>query len=221
MTTIREITVKCAVCEAESRQTVVTSTNTFGAPDLDLRPPEMQRSTMRHWVQECPSCGYVAGDLSQAPAGASAVVASDAYAQRAQTALGGDLARRFACSAFILTELGARRASGESSLCAAWAADDAGAEGPARSYRAEAAAALRAALADPASGLNESDRLTLRVRLIDILRRARLWDAAKAAAVEALASAEDQTIRSVAAFGHELAEQEDDRCVTVAEATAA
>lgn len=37
---------KCAVCGKESEQITLASTNTFGSPDLDLRPPEMKRSTM-------------------------------------------------------------------------------------------------------------------------------------------------------------------------------
>ena len=36
-----------AVCSHKSEQTVITSNNTHGSPDLDLCSPEMQRSTMR------------------------------------------------------------------------------------------------------------------------------------------------------------------------------
>ena len=43
-TTLGRIDVTCTVCSAKSEQTVIGSTNAFGAPDLDLRPPEMQRS---------------------------------------------------------------------------------------------------------------------------------------------------------------------------------
>ena len=61
MTTLDEAKKKCAVCGKISAHFEVTSTNTFGAPDLDTRPPEMMRSTMDMWVQECPSCGYLSG----------------------------------------------------------------------------------------------------------------------------------------------------------------
>ncbi|MBQ9901744.1 MAG: DUF2225 domain-containing protein [Clostridia bacterium] len=64
MTTFRPKTQKCYICGKESRHRVLTSTNSFGSPDLDLRPPEMQRSTMPYWVTVCPSCGYAARDLS-------------------------------------------------------------------------------------------------------------------------------------------------------------
>ena len=54
---------KCWVCGKPSPQPVLLSTNSMGYPDLDLRPPEMQRSTMNTWIHECPHCGYVASDL--------------------------------------------------------------------------------------------------------------------------------------------------------------
>ncbi len=63
MTMINEIDEKCAVCGKPSPQPVLLSTNSMGYPDLDLRPPEMQRSTMNTWIHECPHCGYVASDL--------------------------------------------------------------------------------------------------------------------------------------------------------------
>ena len=64
MTLIKDIETECSVCGETSEQPALLSTNSFGYPDLDLRPPEMQRSTMDVWIQECPHCGYVAGDLS-------------------------------------------------------------------------------------------------------------------------------------------------------------
>ena len=64
MTQIHEIEEECSVCGENSEQLVLISTNSWGYPDLDLRPPEMQRSTMNVWIQECPHCGYVAGKLT-------------------------------------------------------------------------------------------------------------------------------------------------------------
>ena len=43
----------------------MTSTSTWGYPDLDLRPAEMKRSSMFAWLQECPHCGFVARDIEQ------------------------------------------------------------------------------------------------------------------------------------------------------------
>ena len=60
---IRDLDQICSVCGKPSPQPVLLSTNSMGYPDLDLRPPEMQRSTMNTWIHECPHCGYVASDL--------------------------------------------------------------------------------------------------------------------------------------------------------------
>lgn len=58
---------KCAVCGSEHKFLELASTNQFGAPDLDFRPPEMARSTIGEWVHECPTCGYVAPSISDDP----------------------------------------------------------------------------------------------------------------------------------------------------------
>lgn len=65
MTIIDQFDFKCSVCGKSSPQPALLSTNTGGYPDLDLRPPEMQRSTMNTWVMECPHCGYVADRLDE------------------------------------------------------------------------------------------------------------------------------------------------------------
>ena len=67
MSTFLQITQICAVCKHKSSATIVASTNAFGAPDLDMRPPEMRRSTMHFWVSTCPKCGYTASDIEKLP----------------------------------------------------------------------------------------------------------------------------------------------------------
>lgn len=64
MSTFFEETKSCVICNKSSEQMQIGSTNSFGPCDLDLRPPEMQRSTMRHWIEVCPHCGYVASNIS-------------------------------------------------------------------------------------------------------------------------------------------------------------
>ena len=51
MTLIRNVELKCAVCGKNSQQKWLSSTNIQGFPDLDMRPPEMKRSTIDTWVQ--------------------------------------------------------------------------------------------------------------------------------------------------------------------------
>ena len=59
MSTFMRNRTKCCKCGSECNVTVLSSTNAMGSPDLDLRPPEMQRSTMHLWLQNCPNCDYV------------------------------------------------------------------------------------------------------------------------------------------------------------------
>lgn len=60
-----QIEMECSVCGKTSEQWVLGSSNTLGYPDLDTRPPEMYRSTMKNWILECPHCGYVAKNLKE------------------------------------------------------------------------------------------------------------------------------------------------------------
>ena len=79
MTTIYPEEVVCFLCGASSRQYMVGSSNTMGAPDLDTRPAEMMRSTIEYQIQSCPDCGYSAPDLGAGPHAASDVVRSEPY----------------------------------------------------------------------------------------------------------------------------------------------
>ncbi len=63
MTFISKELEKCIVCGTESRHLVLLSSNTFGGEDLDGRPPNMLRRTMKRWVQRCRRCGYCATNL--------------------------------------------------------------------------------------------------------------------------------------------------------------
>src|SRR5271155_2207768 len=57
------------------------------APDLDMRPGEPARSTLRDWVVVCSHCGAAAPDLGALPGSARAVVESDAYRLLSTSAL--------------------------------------------------------------------------------------------------------------------------------------
>ena len=95
MTTDMTIDIKCTVCAKTSPQTVLTSTSTFGYPDLDLRPSEMKRSTMFAWLQECPHCGYVAVDIENELEVSSDLLKSDEYLTCRGYEFKSDLAKRF------------------------------------------------------------------------------------------------------------------------------
>jgi len=138
MTTIMDATVEGAVCGTVSSHMVVWSTNTFGWADLDMRPPEMQRSTIPYWVQQCPSCGYCAADISESPPGVAGVVATEGYRSQLEDASYPALAKSFLCSALIAEHEGDFSAAGWSALHAAWACDDAGDDAAASNCRSQA-----------------------------------------------------------------------------------
>jgi hypothetical protein len=50
VTTIFEEEATWAVCGSKQTVQEIGSTNSFGAMDLDMRPPQMKRSTMHLWV---------------------------------------------------------------------------------------------------------------------------------------------------------------------------
>ena len=58
---------KCRMCGCSSDQTIVCSTNQIGSPDLDLRPPRMERNMQQFRVQECPFCSYANLSIEMKP----------------------------------------------------------------------------------------------------------------------------------------------------------
>ena len=95
MTTTRDFDKKCAVCTKTSPQTVLMSTSAWGYSDLDLRPSEMQRSSMFAWLQECPHCGYVAVNLENELEVSSDLLKSNEYLTCEGYEFKSDLAKRF------------------------------------------------------------------------------------------------------------------------------
>ena len=64
MTQLIEVTYVCAVCGEKVGFMGLGSTNSFGKPDLDMRPPGMERSTLGIDYQLCGNCGYVSYTIS-------------------------------------------------------------------------------------------------------------------------------------------------------------
>eukprot|EP01084_Bolivina_argentea_P174580 302388_1 len=64
-TTLDKESSACPVCHTTSTHMIITSTNQFGSPDLDLRPPPMKRSTLSRNVQCCPNCGFCQYNLGK------------------------------------------------------------------------------------------------------------------------------------------------------------
>lgn len=125
MTTILEEEVTCTVCGAKQTVQKLGSTNSFGAMDLDTRPPEMRRSTMDHWLHECDECGYVASDLGDAAEAGTMTSVWHAYLAELHSPQRPRLANRFVCRSLLDEAAGDSAAAGWRRLNAAWACDDA------------------------------------------------------------------------------------------------
>ena len=104
MTLIDNFDQKCSVCGKSSPQPELLSTNSSGYPDLDLRPPEMQRSTMNTWIHECPHCGYVAGSLEDELKISSDFLKTEKYLTCDGYAFRGKLSKLFYKSYLIAKE---------------------------------------------------------------------------------------------------------------------
>lgn len=147
MTTLQETTMKCGVCGQKSSQVQVASTGQFGSPDLDTRPPEMMRSTIAHWIQECPFCGYCAPSIAGARAGWASFVATDAYQTQRRNPEYPELANRFQWWSLIQEQAGDLASAAWAGVHAAWASDDNGNNAAARWCRVRAAGLFEKAIA--------------------------------------------------------------------------
>ena len=170
MSTMKIVSVRCGVCRAESKHRVLMSTNAFGAPDLDLRPPEMKRSTMSLWVQKCPECGYVAPSISTPPSVSRELIDSEEYRSLDGLELASELARRFYQHYVIMKASGRVKEAFYAALHSAWASDDAWDREGARQMRLISLGEL-----DRLMELRKGDE-TLLLLKCDIMRRAGLFD---------------------------------------------
>jgi len=124
----------CALCGASSEQFALSSTNALGSPDLDLRPPPMQRDTMEFWLQECPKCGYINDDIQRELFGAKEVVNSASYRSLCAPQPVPVLASRFERFA-LLKQTVLPVEAGWARLHAAWVCDDHRKKGRAMEHR--------------------------------------------------------------------------------------
>ena len=124
MTTILTIEVTCGNCAAKSQQAEMGSTNTMGAPDLDLRPAPMKRQTMALWLEECPNCKLVCPQIAKPPAGAKAALEQPDYVVLVGDKKVHDLVRKFRAWAYVAENVGMPDDAGFAHLHAAWIADD-------------------------------------------------------------------------------------------------
>lgn len=125
ITTISSKNQICGVCGAISEQTAIVSTNAFGSPDLDLRLPEMQRSTMPSWVQTCSQCGFCASDIGKTMQGSRDQITQPAYQNQLRNPAFLELANRFLWWGLVAEAERAWTDAANASRFTAWVCDDA------------------------------------------------------------------------------------------------
>lgn len=177
MSTFNRRIEKCAVCGKESEQVCIISTNEYGARDLDGRPSEMLRSTMPHWIHECPHCGYVSENLENLPPKFEYVTPGLLESEDYKTCDGmnfkSELAARFYRRAMIVGDIAQYEEAIENLLRAAWSCDDVGETKDAVICRSRAIAYIDWLLPDRSKNGVDFDLYFLRM---DLLRRIGAFD---------------------------------------------
>ncbi len=171
MSTFRIDECTCGLCGHKFKNQVITSTNCFGSPDLDLRPAEMQRSTMPLWVTECPACGYASSEIELDGKAHKEFVASEEYKTCYGAKLPSSLAYLFFKQALILLREQNTDDAYDAFLHAAWECDDQQDE--------EAAVFCRNKAIETYDYIPDKP-LYLRLSHIDLIRRAKRFEEAVA-----------------------------------------
>lgn len=204
MSSFAPVNCKCAVCGKESEYMVLRSTNTFGGyQDLDTRPPEMKRSTMHLWIQECPECGYVSGEVSDETSITSEYLRSDEYLSCNNISFKSELAQRFYRYYMINMRDDNVEDAFFAALHSAWASDDK--EDRNNSIR------CRNHCLDLADKMEEYlDKNTIAVMKSDLLRRNGQFD--KVIEIYENLNLGDELLDAIIKFQVEKAKEEDDKC---------
>lgn len=218
MTTYWSESTTCGACGRVFTHECLISTNAYGSPDLDLRPPEMHRSTMTKWVQHCPTCGYCAKDVSKFEAKLRGLLEDARYQSQLADKEYPALASTFICAGKV-SELACEAVvAGWHYLHAAWVLDDHQCDPLARQWRSRAAdifvgaVAKGTALAGVAGGSQAI--------IVDCLRRSQRNAEALEIISQTLGHSCDDMIRQALVYQRRLIESGDVACHRFEEALA-
>ena len=169
MTTIYPKECTCFMCKTKNTFHKLSSTNSFGSPDLDLRKPPMQRYTMEYWLEECPSCHYVAPSIEEPTKLRKDFIKSESYTNCSGIDFKSELAQRFYRRYLIDAELGEFGNACNDAIHAAWACDDEGDTENAKTCRILAASLTK-------SLIRKDNEPTILLMRADLLRRAEQFE---------------------------------------------
>jgi uncharacterized protein (DUF2225 family) len=206
----------CAICGTQRFYTVLSSTETSGAPDLDTRPSGMARRDLLHAVLCCKRCKYCAPDLSERLETAPDLVPSPEYRRLLSEKGIPELARRWACWSLLQERASGHAAAGWAALRATWVCDDASTVQAADRYRAGAIESFHRA--QGAGRRFAGDRVSEQLILVDLYRRTRRFERAIWLCQELQAAGAPDHIRDVVSFQLHRAEQGDNLAYTLDDA---
>ena len=215
MTTIYKEEKRCALCGKSSKYPKTCSTNTFGSPDLDTRPPEMKRSTIMMWIQRCPSCGYCAPNISEWLEKSSEIVRSASYQYQLNNPEFPELANAFLCFSLIQESAGEYATAGWACIHAAWACDDAGFNANAQKCRKRAVMLLQKAKEKGQSFAEQAG--AEEAIMVDLMRRSSQFELALKLCDDVLKKTKS-IIADILQFQRILISKKDVTCHTIAEA---
>lgn len=216
MTIISPIEVECAVCGETSEHREIMSTSASGSPDLDTRPPQMERSTIYYWIQHCPTCHYCSTNISECDSRTRELVKSAEYQSVAQSSGIPINAAAFMAVSYINEQMGKLTEAAWRAIHAAWICDD-------RSF-AESAKSCRIQAIELIERASKNDRVlscdtgTNDITMIDLLRRTGQFEKALESVEKAKTENSEDIILRILRFQETLIEQRDMQAHTVDEA---
>jgi hypothetical protein len=177
MTTVFLSDKPCFACGTKSKYpTGNLSPGGVGARDLDGRPTHILRSSVYHWIQRCPSCGYCAPDIAQGEAADAALARTTAYAEQLANRDYPDTANAFLCFGLMMRARGQYADAAWAAVFAAWICDDNGYRESAHICRGSAIELFVAARGAQQEFADSKDQEQL--YLIDLHRRRMEFDIA-------------------------------------------
>ncbi len=206
----------CGVCRKKSKHQVLESTNAFGSPDLDTRPPQMQRSTMYAWVQHCPKCGYCSSDIAVSSENLNVIIKGEEYQAQLKDRSFSDLAISFLCKAMIAEKEKRFSEAAWSTIHAVWSCDDAGNMESAKKCRLKAFRLIKVALEEGEQFVDQ-DGGEIAI-MTDLLRRSGLFREASDIISRNQDKLKDDNIRKILAFQVKLISQSDTKCYLMSDA---
>ena len=216
MTTIRKREYECFVCGNRSTHSCIASTNAFGSPDLDTRPPEMERSTIYDSIQRCPSCGYCSYDISSGDQNTKSLVESQQYRDLLDDTSLPETAASFLALSYEKERLEEYSKAAWHAIRAAWICDDANDYESGRNCREKAVSLINQGNSNRqyiASQTGASEAIT-----IDLMRRASMFTDAQELVDTAKSVEMEEIIRNVILFEERLINAEDIDVHTISEA---